>query len=81
VAVLSFKSLIVSLGTLILTTGSLLLVGHIFSIEPLMFYFQFHSDPEGFSVSGGSMIPLILGLLASFIAEKLYVKKYSTKHE
>ncbi|WP_079508706.1 hypothetical protein [Mesobacillus jeotgali] len=78
---MTFKSLIVSLGTLILSTGLFYLIGHIFSIESLMFYYEFHFDGEGFFVSSGSMIPLVIGLLASFIAERQYVKKRSTKHE
>lgn len=74
---MTFKSLVVTLGTLFLTTGLLFLIGHIFTIRWLMFYYEYSADAEGFYISGGSMIPLIIGLIFSFIAEKIYVYKYS----
>ncbi|WP_226675130.1 hypothetical protein [Mesobacillus jeotgali] len=75
---MTFKSLIVTLVTLILTTGTLYLIGHSFSIRWLMFHYEFTSDSDGFFISGGSMLPLILGLIASFLAEKIYV--HSQQH-
>ena len=77
---MTIKSLVVTLGTLFLTTGLLFLIGHIFTIRWLMFYYEYTSDAEGFFISGGSMIPLMIGLIASFIAEKMYVYKRRQKH-
>ncbi|GAM12459.1 hypothetical protein [Mesobacillus selenatarsenatis] len=77
---MTIKSLVVTLGTLILTTGLLFLVGHIFTIRWLMFYYEYTSDAEGFFISGGSMIPLIVGLISSFIAEKVYAYKQNQNH-
>jgi hypothetical protein len=77
---MSIKSLVVTLGTLFFTTGLLFLVGHIFTIRWLMFSYEYTSDAEGFFISGGSIIPLIVGLISSFIAEKVYTYKHNQKH-
>lgn len=77
---MTFKSLVVTLGTLLVTTGFLFLIGHIFTIRWLMFSYEFYADDEGFFISGGSMIPLIIGLVFSFLAEKFYVYKHGQKN-
>ncbi|MBT2682706.1 hypothetical protein [Bacillus sp. ISL-37] len=73
---MTFKSMIVTLGTFLLTTGILYLIGHSFSITSLMFQYEFSSDSDGFFISGGSLLPLIIGLIASYLAEKIYVHRH-----
>jgi hypothetical protein len=73
---MTIRSLLVTLGTFIFTTGILYLIGHTFSIRWLMFYYELSSESDGFFISGGSMTPLLIGLFLSFIAEKIYVYKH-----
>lgn len=72
---MKFKSFIVSFSTLALTTGFFFLIGHTFTIPWLMFHHEY-TNTNGFFITTGSIVPLIIGLIVSFFAEKIYVHKY-----
>ncbi|MFC5541471.1 hypothetical protein ACFPOH_06725 [Ureibacillus suwonensis] len=67
------------LMTLVLTTGLLYLVGHLFTIPFFMFNHQYTDHSNGLYITSGSLIPFIMGLMASFLAEKIYIHKYRQK--
>lgn len=77
---MKLKSFLVTFGTLVIVTGSLFLIGHMYSISLLMFDFKFVNSSDGFSLSSGSYFPLIIGLVACFFAEKIYVRRYKNNH-
>jgi len=76
---MKFKSFLVTFGTLVIVTGSLFLLGYMYSIPLLMFDFTFVNSSSGFSLSSVSYFPLIIGLVACFFAEKMYVRYYLNK--
>lgn len=76
---MKLKSFIVTFGSFVLTTGMLYLVGHMFTIPWLMFNHEYTENGNGFFVSTGSLVPLIIGLIVSFFAEKIYIYKYRQK--
>jgi hypothetical protein len=76
---MKFKSFIVTFATLVLTTGLLFLVGHTFTIPWLMFHHEYTENANGFFITAGSFVPLIIGLIVSFFAEKIYIYKYQQK--
>jgi hypothetical protein len=41
-----------------------------------MWHFEYNEDKNGLSVITGSMIPAGIGLVLSYIAEKVYVYKH-----
>ncbi|WP_040205955.1 hypothetical protein [Neobacillus jeddahensis] len=73
---MKLKSFIVTIGSLVLTTGMLYLIGHMFTIPWLMFHHKYIVNGNGFYISAGSFDPLIIGLIVSFFAEKIYVYKF-----
>ncbi|MED4582732.1 hypothetical protein [Brevibacillus choshinensis] len=73
------KSFLVTFLSLVLTTGVLYAIGHIFTIPFFMFHHEFTHDSNGFTLSSGSFVPLLIGLIVSFFAEKIYVYKYRQK--
>ncbi|MGG2065181.1 hypothetical protein [Bacillus sp. S14(2024)] len=73
------KRLGVTFGSLILTTGLLFTIGHLFSIPILMFHYEYTNDESGFFISGGSLLPLVISLVVSYFAEKFYVYKHQQK--
>jgi hypothetical protein len=76
---MKLKGFIVTFGSFTLTTALLYLIGYVFTIPWLMFQYEYRNDTSGFFVSTGSLIPFIIGLLISFIAEKIYTYKYRQK--
>ncbi|WP_059170396.1 hypothetical protein [Bacillus sp. FJAT-27445] len=73
------KTFIVAISTLIGTAGMLYLIGHLFKIPMLMFHYDYTSTSNGFFMNTGSLLPLVIGLAASFAAEKFYVFKMKKK--
>ncbi|WP_160723714.1 hypothetical protein [Bacillus sp. USDA818B3_A] len=69
---MKIKSFIVSFGSFLLTTALLYLVGYTFTIPLFMLHYEY-TDTNGFFVSTGSLVPLIIGLVISYIAEKIYL--------
>lgn len=76
---MKLKSFIVTFLSLVLTTGGLFLIGHMFTIPWLMFHHEYTDNVNSFIISTGSFVPLIIGLIISFFAEKIYVHKYRKK--
>lgn len=65
-------SFLIAFSALIGTTGLLYIIGHLFSIKGLMFGFYYVNSEDGFQFTAGSFLPLVIGLLASFIFEFWY---------
>lgn len=76
---MKLKSFIVAMGALVSTAGILYLIGHTFSISPLMFHHEFFADSGGFTMTTGSLLPVLVGLAASYVAEKYYLHKAKEK--
>lgn len=66
---------LVAFLTLMGTTVGLYLLGHALSIPWLMFSHEFANDAGGFHYSVGSLVPLIVGVIASGVAEAIYTRK------
>lgn len=73
---MKLKSFIVAFGSLVLTTTLLYLIGYIFSIPLLMFQYEYKDSVNGFFISTGSLIPIMIGLVISFVSEKVYLYKH-----
>ena len=76
---MKLKSFIVAFGSLVLTTTLLYLIGYIFTIPLLMFQYEYKNNVNGFFISTGSLIPIMIGLVISFISEKIYLYKNRKK--
>ncbi|MFF0830676.1 hypothetical protein [Brevibacillus sp. NPDC003440] len=76
---MNVKSFIVAFGSIVLTTALLYLIGYVFTIPLLMWHYEYTDSTNGFFVSTGSLVPLIVGLVISFIAEKIYIYKHQQK--
>jgi hypothetical protein len=72
---MTFKSFFVTFSALVLTTGILYLIGHAFTVPALMFSYESNNSAKGFDLTAGSFLPLIVGLIVSFFAEKFYTQK------
>jgi hypothetical protein len=72
---MKLRSFIVGFATFVFTTACLYIIGYIFKVPLLMFHQKFTSNANGFSFSMESLFPLIIGLVISFIAEKIYLNK------
>jgi hypothetical protein len=80
---MKLNSFAVVIATFILVTGLLYIIGYAFKIELLIFHQQYHETSEGFSSESRSLLPIIIGLGASYLAEKIYLSKkydYSNKN-
>ncbi|MGM7701847.1 hypothetical protein ACSVDE_08945 [Pseudalkalibacillus sp. Hm43] len=65
-----FKTHIISLCTFLFVSGFLLLIGYAQNIEWLMLYYY---EKTATSLhAGGSMLPLLIGLAASYLITTIY---------
>ncbi|MEO2078304.1 MAG: hypothetical protein ABGX20_23490 [Bacillus sp. (in: firmicutes)] len=76
---MKLKKFLVGFSTFVLVTVFLYAIGHLFKIEWLMFKYQYKVSASGFSVKTGSLVPFIIGIFLSFIAEKVYANKNKTQ--
>ncbi|MDR7072457.1 hypothetical protein J2X07_001434 [Fictibacillus barbaricus] len=76
---MKIKRFIIGLSSFLFTTSLLYLSGHLFSISLLMLHFKYTNSSNGLSISIGSLLPFIFGLIVSYISEKSYVNKYHRK--
>jgi putative flippase GtrA len=76
---MKFKRFIVGLASFLITTALLYIVGYLFHIPMLTYHHQYLENANGFSISIDSIIPLIIGLIVSYFAEKIYVYKQRQK--
>ncbi|MGG3563366.1 hypothetical protein ABES03_17375 [Neobacillus rhizosphaerae] len=72
---MKFKKFLVGFSTFVIATGLLYAIGHLFKIEWLMFHHKYELNVNSFYVETGSLVPFIIGIFLSFIAEKIYVYK------
>ncbi|MFP7486449.1 hypothetical protein SFC65_19985 [Priestia filamentosa] len=73
------KRFVVNLVSIILTIALLYLMGYLFNIPILSFHYEYTHNTATFSVSGGSLLPLIIGLVIGFFAEKLFIYRCRKK--
>lgn len=73
---MKLKGFLVTFGAFALTTVLLYLLGYLFTIPLLMFQYEYTDNASSFFVTTGSLVPLIIGLVVSFITEKIYLHKY-----
>lgn len=64
----------------IFTTGILFLFGQIFSISFLMLDYTYVESSQGNSITVTHFLPLIIGLIASYLAESNFRKRLE-KHK
>ncbi|MEH7418678.1 hypothetical protein V7266_25785 [Neobacillus drentensis] len=72
---MKLKGFLIVFVSFVLTTSLLYIVGYMFTIPPLMFHHQYTNTSNGFFISTGSLLPIIIGLVISFAAEKIYLYK------
>lgn len=75
---MKFKKFLVGFSTFLIATALLYAIGHLFKIEWLMLHHKYVVSENGFSIETGSLIPFIIGIFLSYIAEKAYVYKVKT---
>ena len=72
---MKFNRFAIAFGTFALVTGLLYIIGYTFKVELLIFHQHYQETPEGISSESRSLLPFIIGLGASYIAEKIYLSK------
>jgi hypothetical protein len=72
---MKYKSFLAGFVTFLIVTGALYFVGEQFSVQWLMFSYEYENSADGFSFSASSFMPFVIGLIAGVIAEKLYMRK------
>jgi hypothetical protein len=77
--IMKLKTFIVGFTSFLLITAILYYFGYLYKIPLLMFHQKFTSDSNGFSFSFESLFPLIIALVVSFLAEKIYLYKYKKR--
>ncbi|OZI11733.1 hypothetical protein CEW92_10575 [Bacillaceae bacterium SAS-127] len=70
---------VVAFSAFMLTTGILYFIGHLFTVPLLMFRYEYINYEDGYLISTGSIMPLILGLIISYCVDKVYMHKYRQK--
>jgi hypothetical protein len=69
------KRFLVALGAFVLTAGILYGIGYTFKIPVLMWKYEYRSHSEGFFLQTGSVLPVLIGAAASYVAEKVYIRR------
>ncbi|WNC16597.1 hypothetical protein [Brevibacillus brevis] len=72
-------SFFITFFSFVLATGALFLLGEWLSIPWLTFRHEFVDSPDGFTITAGSFVPVLIGLAVSFVAETIYVRRYRKK--
>jgi len=72
---MKFKPFLFSFGTFIGSTAILYGIGYLFHISILMFHYEYINEKTGTSLTVGSLLPVVIGLILSFIVEKTYKNK------
>jgi len=62
---------IVCFSSLVLTAGSLFFIGYLFSIPLFMFQHEYTDVTNGYMTYTGSILPLLIGVVVSFLSKKL----------
>ncbi|WP_010632573.1 hypothetical protein [Sporolactobacillus vineae] len=76
---MKLKRFMVGLCSFALTSGFLYFVGYLFAIPFLTLHYEYVNDAHGFFFSINSILPLIVGLIVSYFAEKIFMKKHQKK--
>lgn len=73
---MKLKSIVVTFGSFVLTTAILYLIGYIFTIPLLMFHYEYTDNANGFFITTGSLVPIMIGLVISFTSERIFIYKH-----
>ena len=73
---MKFKKFFVGLSSFIATVAILFWLGELIEIPWLTFHYNFINNSDDFSFEVGSLLPIFIALVVSFLAEKIYLKKY-----
>lgn len=76
---MKWRSFIVAMTALVLTTSLLYGIGELFNISWFIFHYEYVDIENDYRVTAGSVIPFFIGLLASYISEKIYEYRYKQK--
>lgn len=74
---MQIKSFIVTYGSFIVTTTILYFLGDVFNISWLQMQYEYRNVSNEFYLSIGSFVPILIGLIISFMTEKIYIYKYT----
>lgn len=69
---MNVQRFIIAILSFAVTTGFLYMIGHVWTISPLMFRYEYQNEANGFSITCGSFLPVLIGLTVSFIVEKSF---------
>jgi len=72
---MKFKPFLFSFGTFIGSTAILYGIGHLFHISILMFQYEYINNKTAIYFTFNSLLPIVIGLILSFIVEKRYKNK------
>lgn len=72
---IKMQSFTLGLLIFIFTTGILFLFGQIFSIPFLMLDYTYVENSEGTSITVTHFLPLVIGLITSYLAESNFRKR------
>ena len=73
------KKPLVEWGTFFIVTLGLYLIGHLFNIKSLQFYFKFEHGENYIDVVFRSFLPIVYGLVASIMAGFMYERSLRKK--
>ncbi|MED3624059.1 hypothetical protein [Neobacillus thermocopriae] len=77
---MKLKGFIITFGSFAFTTFLLYFLGYIFTIPWFMFHYEYTHDAGEFFISiGSSLVPIIIGLVVSYMAEKMFIYKERKK--
>ncbi len=71
---MKLKKFFVGFFSFIVTAVILFWLGNIIGIPWLTFQYKYVMNSEGFLFEGGSLLPIFVALVVSFLAEKIYLK-------
>ncbi|RHW38108.1 hypothetical protein D1B31_15135 [Neobacillus notoginsengisoli] len=69
------KTFFVAALAFIVSAGLSYAIGYLFNIQILKFHYEFTSESGGTFLTIGSLFPLAIGVIASYIAKKRYMNK------
>jgi hypothetical protein len=72
---MKMKPFLFSFGAFVGSTAILYGIGYLFHISILMFHYEYINNKTGTSLTVGSLLPIVFGLIFSFVVEKTYKNK------
>lgn len=73
------KRFLIGMSSFVLTASVLYLLGHLLGISILKVKYEYTNNDSGLFLSMGSLLPIVVGLIVSFISEKVYMTRYQQR--